>query len=495
MEYRRPKHSELLFQEKFINPVDQGDSDPDFNDGVLSSPHRAYSPFVEGTVRYADPASMTATVELDSGNTIDNCRIGSPYIGPHGDGASTVPAPGARCVVLVGLSDPVIICYVAEGDVQNTNQDHAKLSSITAGSQGFGADDPTYKSTDGTTNYRGGRTDQLIPGDPVVFEAPEGNLLAVLRGLTILKGSEISQVIVSQLGGLVRIVSNLFQHYNAAGTIEIRNDNGRTSMSLKAGSDSKETGEVAPTVHLEVGASGELVELRVTEEDGEEQAKYHISPDGRITTKVRSVTSRVDENKVDEVIGNSTRSVDGEEKKTVTGSSTQRYGETYDVLAQNVNLTASGNLTLRAQRDLSQVIGGRLFQSIQKDTEIFHYGPMSRDFTLQDYKLTISAPGKTANLCTFTLDKTGGIELTSRARAKIGGDMQTTITGNSVLIGQGAKLPVIRNTDLLSLADAVLATITSFGAVVGGKVVITVPAGASPIAAVVPTLGSKIVLA
>lgn len=483
-------HSTLLFSNGMRNPSRRS-TDPDFQE-ALNDSHLENSPFIEGVVVKVYPRSHTADVSTNIG-TLSGVRIMAPYISPFGGGDTILPEPGASCIVCIGLEIPVIMGFVSEPDTHDTDQDNLKLSTITTGGSGYGGDDPTYDERGGTANHRAGRPDQAMPGDRILSSA-EGNLVGAMRGYSILKGGELSQIIVTQLGGLVRVVSNIFHHIHAGGEVFISNESGRTNYRFTAGSTSNEKGDVLPQLHVSVGADGGLVDISVTEDTGTEVAKLHVSPTGEIRLFMGSSDSKIYGDSRQEIAGSRTTSVSGTDTVSVDGKSTHKYMDGIDVAAGSATLDVQGKLSIRNSGDRTDVIAGKHNVSVSKETKTINTSDVSRDVVGGDYRISIGASG--VNIANFSMQKDGTIDFTSNTTATIGGKLSTRIQGASVDIGQGAGLPVIRNSDLQGLIDIMVGIINTFAVVAGPKVTITIPPGVpNPYTPLISGLGSKIVRA
>ena len=486
----RPSNS--LFKEDFRNPAGNRDWDPDFGNTPLTDAATRNSHFIEGTVIRTHPASHTVDVDTNIG-PMSGLRIMSSYISPSGSGDTRLPEPGANCIICTGLEIPVIMGFITEPDSHITDQDNAMIPQITPGTNGYGGSDTTYTETGGSSNHRGGRSNQLMPGDQII-DAPEGNLIAVLRGLTVMKGGELSQLIMTNLGGLVRMVSNLYQHFNAAGVIEIKSVNGKASITIKAGSDVKENGEVEPTVHLSIGADGDLMELRITDEDGEQHARVHVDPTGNVEVELQSQSVVIEGDVNQRVKGSVTQLIDGALEVSTSGATRLSCIEDLEIETSNTDLKTRGKLSIQSGGDRNDAVSGKYSASYAKESVVQSLADYKHELTTGDFRVATKAGA--VELSKLNVGKTGDCELTGKLAATLGGDLRTTIKGKSVLLGDGAGLAVIRNTDLLQLVDVIILLINTFAKVGGAPVILAIPPGGlNPAGPVIAALGSKIVKA
>lgn len=490
-------YSTQLFRSRLAGQSHQpGDGNPDFNDGLLTPKGEPYakSGMIDGWVIRSYPNTMTADVGTDLG-VLSGCRIGTPYIGPQGSGYSVVLEPGTNVLVCHAVSPAVIMTCIAEGDVDDTAQDNSKIDAITCGTKGFGGDDPVYVDAGGT-NHRNGRSTQLMPGDQMM-SATEGNLMGLLRGLTVVKGSELSQLVMSNIGGVVRLISNLYQHFHAAGITQIVNKGGKTTASFKYGATARGNGEVEPVVHITVGAESDLVELLITSEDGEKLARYHLNSQGDLEIEANDVEIEVNKDLELTVDGDASLDIEGNFSQTVKGDQTQTITGKASLEANELSLRAGATGRLQTARDFNMTVGGRYTQQLSGEATVSS-STFTHTANLADIKFLSGARGVAVS--GLTLSRTGDIDVTGTRSATIGGKVKTDVTGTIVQLGTATgvspHLPVIRNQDLTGLVDAIFAYLNAAGTAVSGKIVIPAPpAAANPITAAILTLGSKIVRA
>lgn len=493
MKIRRPGGSDLLPIPGFRNPGRQHSStDPDFLDDVLTQSYALDAPFEDGVVIRTHPKAHTVDVETDNG-TVVGVRILSPFLTASGGGLSVIPPIGSRCIICTSTEIPFILGFTSEPDAQTTPQDSSKPPAITRGTDGFGGQDPTY-GTDNDTNFRGGRSDDSAPGD-VVIESDDGNLMAVLRGVTVMKGSDTSQIIMTNLGGLVRVVSNLYQHFHAAGQTEILNKKNKTTYRLRVGTDSKTNGVVEPVVHVTLGAESDVIEVLVTEEDGEKKLRAHVASNGDLTLAAADGELEFNGDLVVEVDGDIEIEGDADFEMSLSGNlALGAEGNTSISTGGNRDESVAGNYALNAVGDTAFITQGRFTQSVQGTTEIQHAGSVRRNIILNDYGLTVGPSLLGGALCELTMGKVGDIALTSVKSAVLGGRLSTEVKGLQVDLGTGIRAPVIRTTDLNAIAEAIIGYINVSNTLVGPKIVIPQPAGAA-LTPLLSAVGSKIVKA
>ena len=448
------------FKKKFINPVE---ATSQTNPMFLNTLHDAgggVHPLEEGVISEVNPKNHTVNVDTDNG-TIEGCRIMTPYLTAQGGGTHHLPTRGTHCLVYTLTSQPIVMGYFKETDSKDTPQDTNKISGITCGTAGYGGQDPTYANR-GSVNFRQGATDELAPGDHVV-NSDEGNLLAILKGLSVLKGGEGSQIIMASQGGFFRQISQLYEHIHSAGVTRIINDNGKCTLTFKAGAFVRSNGEVDELFHLDVGAKGDIVRARITQADGTLLASAKWNSDGSIYIDTSGGTVRHKGNLREEVTGQVTRTVSGE---TVTNTGNYQYssqGSTSLLSSGNFGIRSLGNVSLSASGDMSQTILGRKQEVVRGDADARHLGFLKKTTVLKEILFSVlPTPASITGTSYLSLKPSGDLKLYGAASATIGGKAKTTVTGLSVVLGDGL-LPdkVVRTGDLIAFSNILLQYIST----------------------------------
>lgn len=285
---------------------------------------------------YTEKGRMLSGLPFPSGN----------YDPSSGAGEISMPKRGMILTVHYGLGEPTL--SFTQPVPQSGTQ--VPATNVTA-APNIGGSDGTY-SNQGHTDYRGLRPSDVIPGDWVRM-GTQGNLIGVLEGgLTILKASEVAQVIASKTYDSLRLIGRNMDIYNDFGEFRFRNTNGNCSMQLRAGS--KQTTQTSPdkenyTIRADLGDAGQLVNFRITDPDGHVLSSIIMDPNGSVTRTATGDTN-------DSVDGNLTESVGGDKDKTVVGDETILIGgDSTEQLAGNKNIQAAADLTLQSGNDIDQM--------------------------------------------------------------------------------------------------------------------------------------------
>lgn len=199
----------------------------------------------------------------------------------------------------------------------------------------------------GDAYYRSPGDARGLIADDWVRASDDGNFLGILKGkVNKFYASEQAQIIAFGLSNAVRIVCENYENFSGFGVTRIENVQGRVNLSVRGAADQlNESGGALEnwTFHLDVGATGNLFDMRITSADGKKlQAQVKIHPDGKMRLYSRkSLTLENAGNRknvvggdlVYQVTGSSRLSVGGSESKKVSGSVSQQISET---LTQNI---------------------------------------------------------------------------------------------------------------------------------------------------------------
>lgn len=202
--------------------------------------------------------------------------------------------------------------------------------------RGVGGEDPVNAMGSGGPFMRSSDTPtDVLPGD-YVRQSPDKNMIGVLAGGTnIMQSSPFAAVRTHALDDMVEVFAHKYRHLSAMGNLDIKSEDGKTSLVWRAGSDQSE--ENGPdrenwTIRMDVGASGDLFDFAITRPDGNILSRIHMSATGRI--QIMGVDG------VDIISGGDTKTVNKE------------------VVLSNKEVTYDGNLAQSVAQDHTTVIDG-----------------------------------------------------------------------------------------------------------------------------------------
>lgn len=245
--------------------------------------------------------------------------------------------------------------------------------------RGYGAEDPLYAGK-GENPQRGDRPSDVLPGD-WVRTGDMGNLIGVLSGgMTVVKATELAQIIAAQARNLVRIVGQNLELFTGAGSIECKSENGKTSFVMRLGADAAT--ESTPDeenfrVRCELGDEGELCDFRITDGQGRDLYRMHVDPDGRVQKVARRETATYDEDRRVEVGTNDALAVGGDQFVTIDGSKGEDVGGAREVRSGGATrVQAGGDLAMTSMHDMSMFAAR--FLDVKVGGQLVGTGPAMR---------------------------------------------------------------------------------------------------------------------
>jgi hypothetical protein len=266
----------------------------------------------------------------------------SSYDPVSGAGEISVPKRGMIISVHYELGEPTVSFSQPVPQAGNT----IPSTSATAAPQ-IGGDDGTY-ANQGHSNFRGVRPPDVLPGDWIRMGS-QGNLVGVMEGgLTLLKASELAQVVASRTNDLLRLIGRNMDILTDFGEFRFTNKNGNCSMQMRAGS--KQTTQTSPlkenyTIRADLGDTGQLVNFRVTDPDGHTLSSVNMDPNGSVTRTAAGDT-------LDTVFGKQTERVDGDREFSMGGDLTEYiFGNASERVSANKTVQAGADVMLQSGND------------------------------------------------------------------------------------------------------------------------------------------------
>lgn len=188
---------------------------------MFNNPVKPDSRQDEGTVMQIDLRRQACKVVTLNGQKLDNVQWLQPYGGNDRHGDRITPRMGDRVMLSYGLGYPIIVGF---------------LPRLQSGTGSFplnidGGQDPvdTGNYAPGTPGLTGdaSKPQDMLLGDRVIG-SQGGGMIGLLRaGSVLLRSSRASEIFLSRLGDLVRVVSRNFEHFTDASTEVVRNYKGR----------------------------------------------------------------------------------------------------------------------------------------------------------------------------------------------------------------------------------------------------------------------------
>lgn len=358
--------------------------------------------FELGVVVSYNPNTHTSFVKTHSGRPLQDV----PQIKTGPGNFDHLPS-GTTVVVTWGLGWPAIIGII--DDVGLPQQ--AIPSMALTGVEGVGSDDPTQTSNGSNTYKPPSAPSDMGPGD-WARTGTMGNHVAVLEGGLSLFGSLSAQVRSMGMTGTLQTVARRIQQVTDFGQMTIENDQGRTSLVLRAGSNqSTETGldEQKWTIRLDLGATGDILDFRIVEPEGKTLFRLHAGSDGRVQiygdggVDISSGSHGVQQMRSD-VAGSKVTLIAGDEAHAVQGAATT---------------TIDGAASLSIGSDAMRAVGGASTEFVARD----------RVSGVGGAETQVVGAARTVRI--------GGDDITD-----VGGDVQTH-AGNSVKINADGAVDIV----------------------------------------------------
>jgi hypothetical protein len=359
-----------------------------------------------------------------------------------GPGAFEHLETGTTVVVSYDLGFPAIIGCISMVGPGTGPVSPADVTGVS----GAGDDNPLVP-TRGTNNYKPPYAPVDMAQGDWVRVGTMGNHIGVLEGGVSSMGSPTALVRSLGLAGVLQLVSRTMQTYTDFGQWRVENDQGRTSFVLRAGADqSTQTGadEQHWTIRLDVGATGDLFNFRITEPDGRTVFRMHVSGDGRVQIYG---DGGVDISSGPGADATTAHDIDGKRAVRISGTDTLETGETRTTkIGQADQTTVGTDKTTVVGASEARFVNNDLTTSVGgKKTEIVVGGADTR-IVNGAWKLHVGDPADGATPATSSsLDlKTGlgDINAASGGAMTLRAKQTATLEGPHVKLGERAKHPL-----------------------------------------------------
>lgn len=297
-----------------------------------------------------------------------------------------------QVVVSYALGAPYI-CGILPDEYAESRLDNPANVTDT---DGHGGEDPTFQRNLRIGGRAPGAPQDLMPGDSVQ-QTEDGAAVGVLRGkAAILRGSPLAQIRALGQENLVQLVSGLFQHYSWMGKSEILNENGKTSYRFRGGSDQlMETGPDAEkyTIHLDVGHTGDLLDLRITTLEGDQLFRFHVTSEGGLDIYARGGIRQMGagQSHPHQFVGTHQTEIQGDHGLEVAGQHTERLGSRQFEISDDDHVLIGQDRSLNIGRNLETTVGGNVRQDAAGETQVLSTGNMiiiSREEELRVFSKT-----------------------------------------------------------------------------------------------------------
>lgn len=403
------------------------------------------------TIIGIDPSRDAYRVRTLSGRVFVCTRLHHD-VGDH----SRLPI-GTQVTIDYRLGSPYITFILPDEVGEDPNAETAGITDTS----GHGGDDPTFQR-----NFRiGGRSpgapNDILPGD-FVKSSPDGASIGALHGkVALMRGSPLAQIRALGAADMVHLVSGVFRHDSWAGHTQIINEDGKTSFILRMGSDQlNETGpdEDRYTVRLDVGHTGDLINLRVTTPDGQELFRFHVSAEGRLNIYARGGVGQMGGHQGashhQRHQGDYETEVDGSVLHTTSGKAVDSAGEHIRETADNDSHVIGQDQLIRINRNKDESVGGTSAERVQDDKTIA--------VSTGNFEVTSTVGGATVTGSqTVTLESLVA-DVILKARA--GNVKLETLANDSISLGDGATHHAVMYEPLVAIFTEFLVEYNAFKA-------------------------------
>jgi hypothetical protein len=404
-----------------------------------------------GVIMAVDAQRQIYRVRLNSGRTLMMARIRN-----HLGDVNVLPV-GAFVAVTFGLGLPYIM-GVLPPESANTQEENP----ITVtDAEGYGGNDPLLARNMGASSRGRDEPRDMVPGDFVGL-SPDGASVAALHGkVAQIRGSALAKVQAFGDRDLVQIVAGTIRTLSWMGESRIENNDGKTSFIWRGGCDQlSQTGpdEERYTIKLDVGDTGNMINLEVCNRENQAVFRFHVDPQGQCELlRLADLTNIRERTAIKPTLSVTTAPhrprLQGALRGQVQGpvQEIHQAGRTEEV-TENYNLTVGQDFVVQAGRDLRLTASGNGYEFITGDKTSTSSG---------DYKMEVVTPGKVHAVKTTAGE--ASVETTT-------GNFRVTTQGGQVLLDAGLGLARVEATQIVLAAGS-------------GSIGLTAPAGSITIGA------------
>lgn len=229
---------------------------------------------VRGTTVNCDAASHVYLVATPQGRVTMSRVRSSP-----GD-VSLIPN-GTPVMVDYSLGEPYIVGILPAEGRRNAVEGNEGIT----GAQGFGGADPLLSANYGVNARAGDEPADLIPGDSVMKGPGTSSVSALHGNAAVMQGGRLAQVRTFGDEDAVEIIAGVYRLLTWMGEARVINEDGKTSYVWRGGSDQlTQTGpdEERYPIRLDVGHTGDLINLEVCTPRGQTLFRFHVDGSGRL---------------------------------------------------------------------------------------------------------------------------------------------------------------------------------------------------------------------
>ncbi len=353
------------------------------------------------------PDTMSALVSCKSGTFPATLPAQGPVNPDNPTGGVALPYRGSEVLITHVNGQAHIISYATPKDPTTLSATgDARRFELTYDKSG--AEEGHYKDK-GYTRRSGLNPKGLLPGDWLQV-GRLGNVIGVLEGgINLFRAHDMAQVIAFAREQMVKIVARHYKLYTDFGTVVHTTDDRGASMIIRGTGDAvAESASEAWTIRGDLGATGDIANLRITTTTGFDLAKLWVSRLGDVYTltkdHVTENTGRVDSTTLGTLRSVVTKAATRIYKGPYTKTVEKKYTENYDshqrmvtntsfdaVMDDSTEIVGGLKTTIIASGEEKQVTGGPINVVVGADTS--EKTGVSVAINKGDYKVTTDISG------------------------------------------------------------------------------------------------------
>lgn len=366
-------------------------NDPSWYEAVVIDVHPAtHSMVVDITL--ADDQYKSVEVSVISGSYDPQSQAKEVSLYKRGTPVLVTNAPGYW--VCIGVAPKIKFSFPKKS-----------YQRAVTGMKGFGSEDEVMED-EISSNYRGQSAPDILPGDWGV-QGTEGNFVGVLAGgLSIFKGGELSQIIASKLGDILKVIARNFQMFSDFGEFKLVNEDGKTGLVLNGYADATNANKHTNNwdYQLKLGGGGHLFSAKLGRApNGDALFSFVIDTNGKARVMThdsftveasKAPKIKYNSDKISDIGGSKIETISRSKITKVKGSETQNVGGIQKVLVTSGRSVQIGAESVRYIGTVAQEkIGGVPVygtSTVAKNTDIGQ-GDITRE-TGNPLNPTIPAP-------------------------------------------------------------------------------------------------------
>lgn len=373
-----------------------------------------------GVIMAVDAQQQMYRVHLNSGRTMLMARLRT-----HPGDVVVLPV-GVFVMVSFALGMPYILGVLPPESAVVNEENVTSVTDV----DGHGGEDPLLGRSMGVTSRGPNEPVDVVPGD-FVGTAPNGSSVSALHGkVAQMRGSPLAKVQAFGDNDLVQIIAGVMRTVTWMGESKVVNDEGKTSFQWRGGTDQlSQTGgdEERYTIKLDVGHTGNMINLEVCNRDNQAVFRFHVSPEGQVELYA---AGGFNQHSGDNDAAVHPVNYHGSVAEVVTGgASRQVSGDVTETHEGNRTETVSGNHAVTVGQDSSLTVSRDQNVSVGGNSTTVVTGDMAVN-TMGDCKTMVIGPGKVHSVKTTGGDVTVETQLGAFDVATTGGTISlNALTG------------------------------------------------------------------